>query len=196
MRSSRIRGSAQRKDWACFNKSNRSGSLASLFPSFSRCTHGSRSFLWALFVLRVGMKRGHANILEGGGCVCVGGEGVGWGAGELLECIVMQSRCHSTFTFQASAGGGALACLETGLLRLAAGHRRERCSLAATARRPSNPPPPPPPPRQQAAHLSRVVTASRSPRERWQEESFFSAWEKGGKRGSPEVDVPASTPQP
>lgn len=53
------------------------------------------------------MKRGHATI---------------WG--ELLECIVMQSRCHSTFTFQASERGRVLACLNSGLLRLAAGHMR------------------------------------------------------------------------
>lgn len=53
--------------------------------------------------------------------------------GELLECIVMQSCCHSTFTFQASDRcmrvEECFTCLKTGLLDLAGGHTQSTAQL-------------------------------------------------------------------
>lgn len=85
MQSSRIKGCAQRED---LTGATSAGAWKKLFPSFSRRTHGCRTLSVALLGIictQGGDEKGPCDYL-----------------GELLECIVMQSRCHSTFTFQAS----------------------------------------------------------------------------------------------
>lgn len=85
MQSSRIKGHAQRED---LTRATSAGAWEKLFPSFSRRTHGCRTPSVAplgIICTQGGDEKGPCDYL-----------------GELLECIVMQSRCHSTFTFQAS----------------------------------------------------------------------------------------------
>lgn len=85
MQSSQINGHAQRED---LTGATSAGAWEKFFPSFSRRTHGPRT----LSVAPLGI------ICTQGGDEKEAGDYLG----ELLECIVMQSRCHSTFTFQAS----------------------------------------------------------------------------------------------
>lgn len=85
MQSSRIKGRAQRED---LTGATSAGAWEKLFPSFWRRSHGCRSLSVAplgIICTQGGDEKGPCDYL-----------------GELLECIVMQSRCHSTFTFQAS----------------------------------------------------------------------------------------------
>lgn len=62
--SSRIKGCAQRKDWACFNKSDVSGSFREviILKVYAWVQEPPQLLPWALFALGVGMKRGQSTI--------------------------------------------------------------------------------------------------------------------------------------